>query len=211
MFFFYLYCLQLADGGPERVAFVCVVRSAVQRRLRDTESLGRDADPSAVQGLLSEAEKRFKRTQRNSPIFFFFKSTSSSEPLMCLICVCVSCVNTMAILNPAPRGPSILLSGILQSSRIMLAVDEALIPSLSSFFPRESPGCGMGIRKALMPYRHRGGGVGNKTAATSRRRIDPCFDLRGARPRPGSSDVPCASASCLWWRTRQWRTRPRSW
>lgn len=62
----------------------------------------------------------------------------------------------MAILNPAPRGPSMLLSGTLQSSRIMLAVDEALMPSLSSFFPRESPGCGMGTRNALIPCRHRG-------------------------------------------------------
>lgn len=61
----------------------------------------------------------------------------------------------MAILNPAPRGPSMLSSGILQSSRIMLAVEEPLMPNLSSFFPRESPGCGMGIRNALIPYRHK--------------------------------------------------------
>lgn len=47
-----------------------------------------------------------------------------------------------------------LSSGILQSSRMMLAVDEALMPSLSSFFPRESPGCGMGMRKALIPCTH---------------------------------------------------------
>lgn len=60
----------------------------------------------------------------------------------------------MAILNPAPRGPRILPSGTLQSSRMMLAVDEALMPNLSSFFPRESPGCGMGTRNALIPCRH---------------------------------------------------------
>lgn len=48
-----------------------------------------------------------------------------------------------------------LPSGILQSSRMMLAVDEALMPNLSSFFPRERPGCGMGIRNALIPYIHR--------------------------------------------------------
>lgn len=59
----------------------------------------------------------------------------------------------MAILNPAPRGPSMFPSGILQSSRMMLAVDEALMPNLSSLFPKESPGCGSGMRKALIPYR----------------------------------------------------------
>ena len=64
--------------------------------------------------------------------------------------------NTIAILNPAPRGPSMLSSGTLQSSRMRLAVDEALMPNLSSFFPRESPGWGMGTRKALMPCRHGG-------------------------------------------------------
>lgn len=66
----------------------------------------------------------------------------------------VLCINTMAILNPAPRGPSMFPNGILQSSRIMLAVDDALMPSLSSFFPRESPGWGMGIRNALIPCTH---------------------------------------------------------
>lgn len=60
----------------------------------------------------------------------------------------------MAILNPAPRGPRMLPSGTLQSSRMMLAVDEALMPNLSSFFPRESPGCGMGTTNALIPCRH---------------------------------------------------------
>lgn len=68
----------------------------------------------------------------------------------------------MAILNPAPRGPSMFPSGTLQSSRMMLAVDDALMPSLSSFFPRESPGCGMGTRKALIPCRHGRQRAGNQ-------------------------------------------------
>lgn len=57
----------------------------------------------------------------------------------------------MAILKPIPSCPSRLALGIRQSSNIRLAVEEARIPSLSSFFPSESPGVGMGTRKALMP------------------------------------------------------------
>lgn len=64
---------------------------------------------------------------------------------------------TIAILKPDPRGPSMLPRGILQSSRMRLAVEVALMPSLSSFFPRDRPGWGMGTRNALIPY---GGGGG---------------------------------------------------
>lgn len=54
--FNHLYGLQLPDRSSERSAFVCVVRSTVQRSLSNTESLGRDADPAAVQGLLCDRE-----------------------------------------------------------------------------------------------------------------------------------------------------------
>lgn len=58
---------------------------------------------------------------------------------------------TMAILKPIPSCPSRLALGIRQSSNIRLAVEEARIPSLSSFFPSDSPAVGMGTRNALMP------------------------------------------------------------
>lgn len=58
---------------------------------------------------------------------------------------------TMAILKPIPSCPSRLSLGIRQSSNIRLAVEEARIPSLSSFFPSDSPAVGMGTRNALMP------------------------------------------------------------
>lgn len=58
---------------------------------------------------------------------------------------------TMAILKPIPSSPSRLSLGMRQSSKMRLPVDEARMPSLSSFFPNESPGVGMGTRKALMP------------------------------------------------------------
>lgn len=59
----------------------------------------------------------------------------------------------MAILKPSPGSPSRLSLGMRQSSKMRLAVDEARMPSLSSFFPSVSPGVGMGTRKALMPWR----------------------------------------------------------
>lgn len=58
---------------------------------------------------------------------------------------------TMAILKPIPGCPRRFALGIRQSSNIRLAVEEARIPSLSSFFPSDSPGVGMGTRNALMP------------------------------------------------------------
>lgn len=58
---------------------------------------------------------------------------------------------TMAILKPIPSCPSKLALGIRQSSNIRLAVEEARMPSLSSFFPRDSPAVGIGTRNALMP------------------------------------------------------------
>lgn len=62
---------------------------------------------------------------------------------------------TIAILKPIPGSPSRLFLGMRQSSKMRLAVDEARIPSLSSFFPSVSPGVGMGTRKALMPCKGR--------------------------------------------------------
>lgn len=55
----YLYGLQLADGGAECVAFLCVVRGAVQSSLTDAKCLGRNADSSAVQGLLKNKEREW--------------------------------------------------------------------------------------------------------------------------------------------------------
>ena len=41
----------------------------------------------------------------------------------------------IASLNPTPKGPNKLALGILQSSKLTVAVDDARMPSLSSFFP----------------------------------------------------------------------------
>lgn len=132
-------------------------------------------------------------------------STSLSHKKSIIVCFITSLQRkypelTMAILNPDPRGPSMYPSGILQSSRIILAVDEALMPNLSSFFPRESPGCGMGTRKALIPYR-----------------IETAFPIiTGVHHLCGENVemccvMPCVSVSCLWWQ-RQWQQRhPSCW
>lgn len=58
----------------------------------------------------------------------------------------------MAILKPIPGSPSRFSLGMRQSSKMRLAVDEARMPSLSSFLPSVSPGVGMGTRKALIPW-----------------------------------------------------------
>lgn len=62
---------------------------------------------------------------------------------------------TMAILKPIPGCPRRFSRGIRQSSKIKFAVDEALIPSLSSFFPSERPGDGISTKKALIPCRRK--------------------------------------------------------
>ena len=59
---------------------------------------------------------------------------------------------TIAILKPSPNLPSKFSFGMQQSSNIKLHVEEAFIPSLSSFFPRESPLVGFGTINALMPF-----------------------------------------------------------
>lgn len=124
----------------------------------------------------------------------------------------------MAILNPAPRGPRMLPSGILQSSKMMLAVDEALMPNLSSFFPRESPGCGMGTRNALIPCRHGRQKAGKK--APKVREGSPSFQSQQSsiylydvnrNPVRSAASLPCVWAACLWWRTQQWQTHPSCW
>ena len=75
---------------------------------------------------------------------------------------------TIAILNPSPGAPRRFSFGIKQFSNIRLQVDDALMPSLSSFFPNENPafnqaarrktyapedvpGMFFGTRKALIP------------------------------------------------------------
>lgn len=45
----------------------------------------------------------------------------------------------IAILNPIPGSPSRFSSGTKQSSNMRLQVLEAVMPSLSSFLPRERP------------------------------------------------------------------------
>lgn len=132
-------------------------------------------------------------------------STSLSHKKSIIVCFITSLQRkypelTMAILNPDPREPSMYPSGNLQSSRIILAVDEALMPNLSSFFPRESPGCGMGTRKALIPYR-----------------IETAFPIITGVHHLSTENVemccvmPCVSVSCLWWQ-RQWQQRhPSCW
>lgn len=57
----------------------------------------------------------------------------------------------MAILNPMPSSPRRLSFGTLQPSMMMFAVDDARIPSLSSFLPREIPGESIGTTNALIP------------------------------------------------------------
>jgi hypothetical protein len=58
----------------------------------------------------------------------------------------------MAILNPSPILPSKFSFGMRQSSNIRLHVDDAFIPSLSSFLPRLKPCVGFGTKNALMPF-----------------------------------------------------------
>jgi hypothetical protein len=48
--------------------------------------------------------------------------------------------------------------GTRTSSKLRLAVEEARIPSFSSFFPTEKPGASQGTMKALMPGGEREGG-----------------------------------------------------
>lgn len=60
-------------------------------------------------------------------------------------------IETIAILNPSPALPKRFSFGILQSSNMRLQVDDALMPSLSSRFPKLNPGMGFGTIKALIP------------------------------------------------------------
>lgn len=49
--------------------------------------------------------------------------------------------------------PSKFAFGILQPSMMRFAVDEARMPSLSSFFPRDMPGLSNGTMNALIPLK----------------------------------------------------------
>jgi hypothetical protein len=87
---------------------------------------------------------------------------------------------TMAILKPIPGSPSRFSLGIRQSSKMRLAVEEARMPSLSSFLPSVSPGVGMGTRKALIPWK----------APKARMSLQSCaYAGSKLQPRPRSS--PC--------------------
>ena len=57
----------------------------------------------------------------------------------------------MAILNPCPSSPIRLDLGILTLSIMRFAVEDARMPSLSSFAPREKPGASVGTTNAEMP------------------------------------------------------------
>ena len=59
---------------------------------------------------------------------------------------------TIAILKPCPKSPNKFSLGIRQSSNMRLHVDEARIPNLLSFAPRERPAVGIGTMNALIPY-----------------------------------------------------------
>ena len=59
----------------------------------------------------------------------------------------------MAILKPMPSSPSKLALGTRHPSMMRLAVEDALMPSLSSFFPRDIPGLSNGTMKALIPLK----------------------------------------------------------
>lgn len=57
----------------------------------------------------------------------------------------------IAIAKPPPALPNKFPLGILQLSKVTVAVDDALIPSLSSFFPMDTPGCFISTMKQLIP------------------------------------------------------------
>mmetsp|Transcript_15033 Transcript_15033/g.33619 ORF Transcript_15033/g.33619 Transcript_15033/m.33619 type:complete len:253 (+) Transcript_15033:752-1510(+) len=57
----------------------------------------------------------------------------------------------MPTLKPSPGLPSIMSLGRRTSSMIRLPVEEARIPSLSSFLPTENPGLSVGTMKADSP------------------------------------------------------------
>ena len=57
----------------------------------------------------------------------------------------------MATLKPIPGSPSKLSPEISQSSKIILQVDEPLMPNLSSFLPSDKPFVGFGTTNAEIP------------------------------------------------------------
>jgi hypothetical protein len=54
-------------------------------------------------------------------------------------------------LNPSPLLPRRFPFGIIQSSKIKLHVELALIPNLSSFLPNDKPSVGFLTINALIP------------------------------------------------------------
>ena len=70
---------------------------------------------------------------------------------------------SMAILYPLPTSPRTFDLGTRQSSRINSQVEEARMPSLSSFLPTVNPGNSFSIIKAVMPlYPAAGSTVANR-------------------------------------------------
>ena len=73
----------------------------------------------------------------------------------------------MACIKPSPSSPNNASSGTKQSSKIISAVSEALIPSLFSFFPPLKPGVPRSTMKAEIPRLSNNSPVRASTTATS--------------------------------------------
>ena len=52
-------------------------------------------------------------------------------------------------LKPSPTSPILFESSTIQSSKIISAVSDALIPNLFSFFPADNPGVPLSIINAV--------------------------------------------------------------
>lgn len=105
----------------------------------------------------------------------------------------------MAILKPIPSSPSKLALGTLQPSMMRLAVEDALMPSLSSFFPKDMPGLSNGTIKALIPLKH----ASTIAAEATQRQPDPKQHGNTSTARRGGHMVthPSSPPSSLqqWW------------
>lgn len=162
----YLNSLQLANWRPKWYSFATVIKSTFKCSLkwktwllsvRQTYKWRTEADsghtcaiPIACPAIPILPASRVSCKLRSSMTLYFIISSvdgasdwsSQTED-----------VHTIAILNPKPGFPSKFSLGMAQSSKISWQVELALMPSLSSFFPRLRPSMGFGTKKALMPYR----------------------------------------------------------
>lgn len=137
----HLNSLQFGDRCSKCYSLLCIVYCTVKSSLCNPQSLRCNANPASIQGLL-KTQKKEKNTYI-CQLGSMHRLTHTQQ----LVTV------TMAILKPIPGCPKRFSRGIWQSSKIKFAVEEARIPSLSSFFPSERPGDGISTKKALMPCR----------------------------------------------------------